>query len=193
MVGTEMLIKKLSDIPSSEITTKSLYLNRRQLIAGAAMAGAAVIAGLGLREVGAPSLVAGANTKIDGLQKSPFSTTEKQTPYKDVTNYNNFYEFSTDKYGPAGLAKDFKTRPWTVSIEGLLKKKQTLDVDTIIKMAAPEERIYRHRCVEGWSIVVPWIGFPLSVLINRVEPEPKAKFVKFTTIYEPKQMPGQRE
>lgn len=187
-----MLIKKSSDIPSSELTSKSLYLNRRQLIAGAAAAGAVAVAGFSLRELGTPSLVATANAKIDGLQKSPFSTTEKQTPYKDVTNYNNFYEFSTDKYEPAGLAKDFKTRPWTVTVDGLVKKKQQLDVDAIIKMAAPEERIYRHRCVEGWSIVVPWVGFSLSELIKRAEPLGKATFVEFTTLYDPKQMPGQR-
>lgn len=187
-----MLIKKSSDIPSSEITPKSVYLNRRRFLAGAAVAGAAAVAGLGLRELGTPSLVAGANTKIDGLQKSPFSTTEKQTPYKDVTNYNNFFEFSTDKYEPAGLAKNFKTRPWTVTIDGLVAKKQQLDVDAILKMAAPEERIYRHRCVEGWSIVVPWIGFSLSELIKRAQPLGKAKFVEFTTLFDPKQMPGQR-
>jgi methionine sulfoxide reductase catalytic subunit len=140
-----MLIKKSSDILSSEITSKSVYLNRRRFIAGAAMAGAAAVAGLALKEVGSPSLVTEANAKIDGLQKSPFSTMEKQTPYKDVTNYNNFYEFSTDKYEPAGLAKDFRTRPWTVTIDGLVKKKQQLDVDAIMKMAAPEERVYRHR------------------------------------------------
>ena len=133
-----------------------------------------------------------ANAKIDGVKKSPFSTTEKETPYKDVTNYNNFYEFSTDKYEPAEAAKNFKTRPWTVTIDGDVKKKQELDVDTIMKMAAPEERIYRHRCVEGWSIVVPWIGFSLSELIKRADPLPKAKFVEFTTLYDPKQMPGQR-
>jgi sulfoxide reductase catalytic subunit YedY len=187
-----MLIKKPSDIRSSEITPKSVYVNRRQFIAGAALAGAAAAAGFGFRELGSPSLVAGANTRIDGLQKSPFSTTEKQTPYKDVTNYNNFYEFSTDKYEPAGLAKNFKTRPWTVTIDGLVSKKQQLDVDAIMKMATPEERIYRHRCVEGWSIVVPWVGFSLSELIKRAEPLGKAKFVEFTTLLDPKQMPGQR-
>ncbi|MBI3645579.1 MAG: protein-methionine-sulfoxide reductase catalytic subunit MsrP [Acidobacteriales bacterium] len=187
-----MLIKRPSDNPSSDITPKDIYLNRRQFIAGAAVAGAAAVTGLGLREVAEPSLVAEANAKIDGLQKSPFSSTEKQTPYKDVSNYNNFYEFSTDKYEPAGLAKNFKPRPWTVTIDGLVKKKQELDVDAILKMAAPEERIYRHRCVEGWSIVVPWIGFSLSELIKRAEPLGKAKFVEFTTLYDPKQMPGQR-
>jgi len=187
-----MLIRKTAGIPSSEITPKETYLNRRKFLAGAALAGAAAVAGVGFRQLAEPTLTAQAGAKIDGLQKSPFSTTEKQTPYKDVTNYNNFYEFSTDKYEPAGLAKDFKTRPWTVTIDGLVKKKQVLDVDAIIKMAAPEERIYRHRCVEGWSIVVPWVGFSLSELVKRAEPLGNAKFVEFTTLYDPKQMPGQR-
>ncbi len=188
-----MLIKKAVDIPSSEITPKRLYLNRRRFLAGASLAGAAAVAaGMGLREMASPSSIVQANTKIDGLQKSPFSTSETITPYKDVTNYNNYYEFSTDKYEPAGLAKNFKTRPWAVTIDGAVKKKQVLDVDTIIKMAAPEERIYRHRCVEGWSIVVPWIGFSLSELIKRADPLPKAKFVEFTTLFDLQQMPGQR-
>src|SRR5271157_3883030 len=141
-----MLIKKPDGILSSEITPQATYLNRRNFLAGAAIAGAAAFA---FRDLATPSLIVDANTKIDGLQKSPFSTTEKETPYKDVTNYNNFYEFSTDKYEPAELARNFKPRPWTVTIDGEVRKKQVLDVDAIIKMAAPEERIYRHRCVEG--------------------------------------------
>jgi methionine sulfoxide reductase catalytic subunit len=187
-----MLIKKPDAIPSSEITPQSTYLNRRTFLTGAAIASATAVTGVAFRDLAVPSLTTQANAKIDGLQKSPFSTTEKETPYKDVTNYNNFYEFSTDKYEPAGLAKNFKTRPWTVTIDGDVKKKQVLDVDAIIKMAAPEERIYRHRCVEGWSIVVPWVGFSLSELITRADPLPKAKYVEFTTLYDPKQMPGQR-
>ncbi|HWY52849.1 MAG TPA: protein-methionine-sulfoxide reductase catalytic subunit MsrP [Terriglobales bacterium] len=187
-----MLIKKSVDIPSSDITSKNLYLNRRKFLAGTALAGAAVATGFGFREFASPSMTAQANAKIDGTKKSSFSTNETITPYKDVTNYNNYYEFSTDKYEPAGLAKDFKTRPWTVTIDGEVEKKQVLDVDTIIKMATPEERIYRHRCVEGWSIVVPWVGFSLSELINKAKPTSKAKFVEFTTIEDPKQMPGQR-
>jgi methionine sulfoxide reductase catalytic subunit len=187
-----MLIKKPDAIPSSEITPKTTYLNRRNFLAGATIAGAAAVTGVAFRDLVIPSLTAQANAKIDGLQKSPFSATEKETPYKDVTNYNNFYEFSTDKYEPAGLAKNFKTRPWTVTIDGDVKKKQVLDVDAIVKMATPEERIYRHRCVEGWSIVVPWVGFSLSELIKRADPLPKAKYVEFTTLYDPKQMPGQR-
>ena len=137
-----MLLGKPAPIPSSEITSKSAYLNRRSFLTAAAIAGAAAIARIAFRDLADPTLTVQADVKIDGLQKSPFSTTEKETPYKDVTNYNNFYEFSTDKYEPAGLAKNFKTRPWTVTIDGLVKKKQVLDVDTIIKMAAPEERIY---------------------------------------------------
>ena len=182
-----MLIKKAGDILSSEITPKSLYVNRRKFLAGAALAGAGAVAG----QLWSPE-EAWANDKIDGIQKSSFSTTEKITPYKDVSNYNNYYEFSTDKYEVAGLAKDFKTRPWKVTVDGLVSKKQELDVDSIIKMATPEERIYRHRCVEGWSIVVPWVGFSLSELIKRAQPLGKAKFVQFTTLMDPGRMPGQR-
>ncbi len=187
-----MLIKKTEHIRSSEITPRNLYLNRRKFLSGAAVAGAAVATGFGLREVVSPSLTASAGTKIDGIQKSPLSTTETITPSRDVTNYNNYYEFSTDKDGPAKLAQNFRTHPWKVKIEGQVEKKQELDVDAIIKMAPPEERIYRHRCVEGWSIVVPWVGFSLSELIKRVNPTSKAKFVEFTTLLDPGQMPGQR-
>src|SRR6267378_585819 len=185
-----MLIRKPAAIPSSEITPKSTYLNRRNFLAGATIAGAAALTGVAFRDLVAPPLTARANTKIDGLQKSPFSTTEKQTPYKDITTYNNFYEFSTEKDGPADLAKNFRTRPWTVTIDGDVKKKQVLDVDTIIKMAAPEERIYRHRCVEGWSIVVPWVGFSLSELIKRAEPLPKAKVCGLHHPLQSKTKPG---
>jgi methionine sulfoxide reductase catalytic subunit len=187
-----MLIRKSGETRSSEITPKDKFLNRRRFLAGAALTGAAALAGVAFGELAEPSLSVEADAKIDGLEKSPFSTTEKQTPYKDITNYNNFYEFSTDKYEPAQLARNFKTRPWTVTIDGLVKKKQEIDVDTIMKWAVPEERIYRHRCVEGWSIVVPWVGFSLSELIKRAEPLGKASFVEFTTLYDPKQMPGQR-
>jgi sulfoxide reductase catalytic subunit YedY len=187
-----MFIKKAADILSSEITPQNVYLNRRTFLAGATAAGAAVAAGVGLRRMVSPGTAAQAGNKIDGIRKSGLSTTETVTPFKDVSNYNNYYEFSTDKYQPAALAKNFRTRPWKVTIDGLVQKKQVLDVDAIIKMAAPEERIYRHRCVEGWSIVVPWIGFSLSELIKRADPLGKAKFVEFTTLEDPSQMPGQR-
>jgi methionine sulfoxide reductase catalytic subunit len=187
-----MLIKKAFDTRSSEITSKSLYLNRRKFLTGAAIAGTAAATGFGLGEIVAPSTAALAGNKIDGIKKSPLSTTETVTAYKDVTNYNNYYEFSTEKDEPAKLSKNFRTRPWKVKIDGLVDKKQELDVDTIIKMAPAEERIYRHRCVEGWSIVVPWVGFSLSELIKRVNPTSKAKFVEFTTILDKTQMPGQQ-
>jgi methionine sulfoxide reductase catalytic subunit len=187
-----MLIKKAADIRSSEITPKSLYLNRRSFLAGAALAGTAAAAGFRLRKVVSPSEAVLAGNKINGIQKSPFSTSETITAYKDVTHYNNYYEFGTEKQEPAELAKNFRTRPWKVKIDGAVEKKQELDVDAIIKMAAPEERIYRHRCVEGWSIVVPWIGFSLSELIKRANPTGKAKFVEFTTLLDMSQMPGQQ-
>lgn len=187
-----MLFRKKSDIPSSEITSQSLYLNRRNFLAGAAL-GAAALAGAGVTDLlGSSPSPDPDGTKISGIQKSKFSTSETVTPFKDVTNYNNYYEFSTDKYEPAGLSRSFRTRPWKVTIDGLVAKKQTLDLDSIVKLASPEERIYRHRCVEGWSIVVPWIGFSLSTLIKRANPLAKANFVQFTTLYDPSQMPGQR-
>jgi methionine sulfoxide reductase catalytic subunit len=187
-----MLIKKAEDIRSSEITPRSVYLNRRRFLAGAAMAGVAAATGVGLRELIRPSMAALAGNKIDGIKKSPLSTTEAITPFKDVSTYNNYYEFSTEKDEPAKMATKFRTRPWKVKIEGLVDKKQELDVDTIIKMAPAEERIYRHRCVEGWSIVVPWVGFSLSELIKRANPTSKAKFVEFTTLLDMGQMPGQQ-
>jgi sulfoxide reductase catalytic subunit YedY len=171
-----MLSKNASDIPRSEITPKSIYVNRRKFLTGA---GIALLAGRRL-------LIAG--TKLSVALKSPFSTTEKQTPYKDVTHYNNFYEFGTAKEQPAELAKNFKTSPWSVSVEGEVSKPRTYDLASLMKLAPLEERVYRHRCVEGWSIVVPWIGFPLNALIQQVEPTPKAKFVAFQSLYDPKQM-----
>ena len=187
-----MLIKKADGIRSSEITPKSLYLNRRKFLAGVAAAGAAAATAAGVREIFSPSATVHAGNKINGVQKSPFSTTETITPYKDVTHYNNYYEFGTEKTDPAEEAKNFRTRPWKVKIDGLVEKKQELDIDTILKMATPEERIYRHRCVEAWSIVVPWVGFSLSELIKRVKPTSQAKFVEFTTLLDMNQMPGTR-
>jgi len=186
-----LLIKKSNEIQSSEITSRDLYLNRRKFLAGVGM-GAIAAASLGMKELLSPSARACATEKINDIHKSAFSTSEKITSINDVTHYNNYYEFSTNKQEPAELAKNFKTRPWTVTIDGAVPKKQKWDFDTILKFAPPEERIYRHRCVEGWSIVVPWIGFSLSELIKRAEPLGKAKYVEFTSIYDPGQMPGQR-
>src|SRR2546425_4804570 len=186
-----MLIKKAADIRSSEITSNSLYLNRRKFLAGTAIAGAAALGGSAISRLFSPSTIAQANAKIDGIQKNSFSTAEKITPFKDISNYNNYYEFSTDKYEPAGLARNFRTRPWTVKVEGLVKKPLTLDIDSILKSNPLEERIYRHRCVEGWSMVMPWVGFPLGNFVKQCEPLGKAKYVEFTTILAPDQMPGQ--
>lgn len=186
-----MLIRKSVEIPSSEITPRDLYLNRRKFLAGLGLSTAASAA-IGLNELLRPARQASATDKIIGLQKSQFSVSEKITPIDYVTHYNNYYEFSTEKEEPAELAKNFKTRPWTVSVEGLVPKKQKWDIDSLMKFAPAEERIYRHRCVEGWSIVVPWIGFSLSEVIKRAQPLGKAKFVEFTSIYDPAQMIGQR-
>jgi methionine sulfoxide reductase catalytic subunit len=187
-----MLIKNQSDLRYSDITPPKVYLNRRQFLAtAAAAAGTAALAASPIRKWAAPQSAYAAGTNLGPLVKSPYSTTdEKQSTYQDVTNYNNYYEFSTDKYAVAGLAKNFKTRPWTVSVEGEVAKPQKFDIDSLLKFAPLEERIYRHRCVEGWSIVVPWIGFPLSALINKVQPTSKAQFVQFFSDLDPRQMPG---
>jgi sulfoxide reductase catalytic subunit YedY len=185
-----MLIKskKPSDIASSQITPKWLYVNRRKFIAGAAMAAVGAV-GYKAFELVSPSESAEAGTKLQ-YSKSQYSTSEPQTPYKDITTYNNFYEFSTDKSGPSELAGKFQPRPWTVSIEGEVAKPKQIDIDSLMKLAPLEERIYRHRCVEGWSIVVPWIGFPLKALIDAAQPKSTAKFVQFETVNRPSQMPG---
>ncbi|HXB22060.1 MAG TPA: protein-methionine-sulfoxide reductase catalytic subunit MsrP [Candidatus Solibacter sp.] len=187
-----MLIKKPSDIPSSEITSKSTYMNRRKFITGAAVTGAALAAGFYLRNSGSAAETVEANAKLSGIIKSPFSTTEKPNSFKDITTYNNYYEFSTEKDEPNGLSANFRTRPWTVSIEGSVAKPKKLDIDTIMKLAPLEERIYRHRCVEAWSMVIPWVGIPLNALIKQAEPLGKVKFVAFETILAPDQMPNQK-
>jgi methionine sulfoxide reductase catalytic subunit len=167
------------ELPYSSVTPKSVYFTRRRFLAGAS-----AVLGLG-------SGISFANTKLNA-GKSPFSTTEKPTPYQDVTSYNNFYEFGTGKGDPVRNAKNFRTTPWTVSIEGAVAKPQVLDLDMLLKVAPLEERIYRHRCVEAWSIVVPWIGFPLSALIKLANPLSNAKYVAFQSLYDPKQMPEGR-
>jgi len=185
-----MLIKKPSDIRSSEITPQSVYLNRRKFLAGAAAVGAIGLAGRAAAELFAPAGVAADGTKLNVTVKSPFSTTEKLTSLEDITHYNNYYEFGTDKYSPAKLAQALKTRPWKVKVDGEVAKPRTYDIDELLKLAPMEERIYRHRCVEGWSIVVPWNGYPLSVLINQVQPTSKANYVAFFTEMDRDTMPG---
>jgi sulfoxide reductase catalytic subunit YedY len=185
-----MLIKKTADIPSSEITPKEIYLNRRKFMQELGTAGAALVAGLGSTGI-ADSAVAG--TKLQ-FRKSELSTQGEQlTPLKDITGYNNFYEFGVDKEDPAAHAGKLRTSPWTVSIEGHVKSSRKYDVDSIVKMhPSLEERVYRLRCVEAWSMVIPWIGIPLNSVIKAVEPTSKARYVAFETLYDPSQMPGQR-
>jgi methionine sulfoxide reductase catalytic subunit len=176
-----MIIRKPTDLPYSQVTPKQEYLNRRRFLA----AGSAALGALAL-----PSRArAGALT---GYTKGPFNTDEKPTPLDAVTHYNNYYEFGTGKDEPADYAKNFRTSPWQVKVDGDVAKPKMLDLDAIMKIAPLEERIYRHRCVEAWSIVVPWIGFPLSALLKQVEPTSKAKYVAFETYYDPKQMPKGR-
>ncbi|HWP84348.1 MAG TPA: protein-methionine-sulfoxide reductase catalytic subunit MsrP [Terriglobia bacterium] len=184
-----MLIKKPADIAYSQVTPKDAYLNRRRFLQGTA-AGAALLAGGSLWDAAAPAAEAQnpAARKLTGLKKSPYSTDEKLNSYDDITHYNNFYEFGTGKEQPADLAQKLQTSPWTVVVGGAVAKPKTFDIDEIMKLAPLEERIYRLRCVEAWSMVVPWIGFSLSELIRRVEPTSKAKFVAFESYYNPKIM-----
>ena len=186
-----MLIRNAPDIKSSEITDKSLYLSRRKFL----LAGSASLASLAAGA--APAWLSGvdeayAGTKLPGVQKSRLSTGEPLNSFKDITTYNNFYEFGTDKDDPAQYAKTLVTRPWTVAVEGEVKRPKIYGIDELMKLSPLEERIYRLRCVEAWSMVIPWVGFPLSALIKRVEPTSKAKYVEFLTLHDPKQMPGQR-
>jgi sulfoxide reductase catalytic subunit YedY len=185
-----MLIKSKPDILPSEITPQALYLRRRQFIGAAGVLGA--LAGLATIGVLAAPKGAGAGMKLATVRKSGFSTTEEMTPYEDVTTYNNYYEFGTDKDDPSANAHTLKTRPWTVAVEGEVKRPKVYDIDELLKLAPLEERIYRMRCVEGWSMVIPWVGYPLNELIKRVEPTGKAKYVEFVTAADPEQMPGVR-
>ena len=178
--------KKISDVKGSEITPKSVFINRRHFIKSATIAG--LIPGFFPRD----TLGTEKKNKIDNFKTSPYSTTQEPTPYNLVTTYNNFYEFGTSKEMPARTAKNFQTKPWTVSIEGEVGKPGLYDFDELIRHHQLEERIYRFRCVEAWSMIVPWIGIPLADIIKRLEPTSRAKFVAFETLYDPERMPGQR-
>jgi sulfoxide reductase catalytic subunit YedY len=179
-----MLISRRSDIASSEITPRSVYFNRRALIAaGAALSAAALV----------PRWGGAAEAATLNAAKSPLSTTDEPlTPLKDVTHYNNYYEFGTDKEDPGRRAHTLTTKPWTVRIDGLAAKPGTFDIDDLFFQSALEERIYRMRCVEGWSMVIPWIGVPLAAVLKRIEPQGSAKYVAFETVVRPAEMPGQR-
>lgn len=181
----EILIRKPTDLTLADITPKSVYLNRRKFMRGLGLAGLASLTGKGLLDLTFPAAAA---IKL-ATTKSPFSTTEKMNTIDEVTHYNNFYEFGVDKDQPAKNAQHFVTSPWTVSVSGEVAKPRKFSIEEILKLAPLEERIYRHRCVEGWSIVVPWIGFSFSVLANLVQPTAKARFVAFESYYDPSQMP----
>jgi sulfoxide reductase catalytic subunit YedY len=185
-----MLIKRPDDIKPSEITDETIYHQRRRFLKTSAHTTLTALAGIHL--VGLVPNEALAALKWSTIAPSPLSTDEKKTDFQDVTSYNNFYEFSTDKEAPARLAKNFKTSPWTVSVEGEINKPASYQLEDFVKPHQLEERIYRHRCVEAWSMVIPWVGIPLRDVIKRFEPTSKAKYVEFTTLYDPEQMPGQR-
>jgi methionine sulfoxide reductase catalytic subunit len=183
-----MPMRSNTDLPSSEITPERHYLDRRAFLAAAGAIGAGAIAGALPSVAGAQQ---GDEPKAAG---KPFGLQpdDKPTPWEDVTTYNNFYEFGTDKGDPSQNAKNFKTKPWTVRVDGLVSKPADYQLEDFLKPSVVEDRIYRHRCVEAWSMVIPWRGIPLADVIKRAAPNAKAKFVEFTTLMDPKQMPGER-
>jgi sulfoxide reductase catalytic subunit YedY len=188
-----MLVKKASDIPSSEITDKKLYLRRREFIQAATLG--AVGAAAGSIGLGSAEAATWPRVKIPNVVKasSPaFTIADKPNSYQDITTYNNYYEFGTDPGDPSQNAGSLKTKPWTVKIDGMVGKPGDYHLEDLIKPYALEDRVYRHRCVERWSLVIPWVGFPLASLLKTVEPTSAAKFVEFTTLLDPRQMPGQR-
>jgi len=197
-----MLAKKAPGIKSSEVTPRKLYLNRREFIAGsAALAAYAAANPLFSRSLvikrqdasAAASAAPQVPQKPAVAKRGEFTLPdERNTPHADATGYTNFYEFSTAKRDPTVLARNFRTRPWVLSVEGLVKAPRSFAIDDLIRLFPLEERIYRWRCVEGWSMVIPWIGFPLAEFIKKCEPSPSAKFVEFTTLFDPEQMPFQK-
>ena len=187
-----MLIGKPSEIPSSEITSKDAYqdymnerrLERRSFLRGAAATGAAALGAGRLAEVLSPRTAAHADTKLQTV-KSPLTTTgETLTSFEDITHYNNFYEFGVDKGDPAKNAGGLPTRPWTVKVEGKVAKPLTFDIDALLKLRPLEDRVYRHRCVEAWSMVIPWVGYSLSEFIKLCNPLPSAKYVQFLSYFD---------
>ena len=187
-----MLIKRADDIRSSEITDKKLYLSRREFLQAASGTAAAAVGLLGSEALLHAATPAPHGRKLENVKKGAFSTDEKPNKWEDITTYNNYYELGTDKDSPAMLARNLKPEPWTVTVDGECNKKGTMSFEDVLKGQTLEDRIYRHRCVERWSMVIPWVGFPLSDFIKKCEPTAKARYVEFTTLYDPKQMPGVR-
>lgn len=192
-------MKQPSEIKSSEITPERVYFNRRLFICGAVLAGSVTATALLYRKLNPAAVAVEERAKIAGLVTPPtdeamrkgFRTDEALNSLEDISNYNNFYEFSTEKRSVAAAAREFVTRPWTVEVGGLVNKPKTFDIDDLLKLAPQEERIYRLRCVEGWSMVIPWVGFSLNALLKQVDPLSTAKYVAFQTLLDPKRMPNQ--
>ncbi len=193
-------MKEPDKIPASEITPLSLYINRRTFMRAGILGASVLATGAVYRRLNRRPNTAVVTRKIDGLVASPapsagasaFRVSDQTTPLRDITNYNNFYEFSTSKEGVAGAAAGFQTAGWQVSVGGRVGKPGVFGLDDVLKISPPEERVYRMRCVEGWSMVIPWVGFSLSKLLQRVEPLSDAKYVAFETLLDPKRMPGQK-
>jgi methionine sulfoxide reductase catalytic subunit len=179
-----MLIRRAPRFAASEITDPTLYLSRRELMSGAA---AALVLSPGLASAAAPALAPLAATR-----NAAFSVTDTPTKVDAATTYNNFYEFGVNKDDPSRLGHTLRPRPWTVQVDGFVNKPKTFDIDELIKLFPLEERVYSLRCVEAWSMVIPWIGFPLASVLKRVEPTGQAKFVEFTTLLDPNQFPAQK-
>lgn len=183
-------IRKPWDLKASAITDESIYRQRRRFLqASAAMTGAALLPGMLAPRAAVAATLPPA---LEGIAKSPLSTDEEPNGWEEVTSYNNFYEFGTGKGDPARNADSLQTTPWTVTVDGEVNRPGRYALDDLLKGLALEERIYRLRCVEAWSMVIPWVGVPLASILKRYEPTSKAKFVEFTTLLDPQQMPGQR-
>ena len=187
-------------IPRSEITDPAVYFSRRRFMQAGIVAATAVATGLVYRKLNPMGSGTVKTTALEGLTKpagaaaeaAGYLATDAETPFQDITHYNNFYEFSTDKEGVAPAAAKFDTAGWQVSVEGLVHQPRVFDLDDLLQISPPEERVYRMRCVEAWSMVIPWAGFPLSRLLDRVQPMGSAKYVAFETLLDPKRMPGQK-
>jgi len=180
-----MLIRKAQGLKHSDVTPYAVYLSRRSFMLGAGALALAARVG----EAAAPST----GTALKATPNATYHLEDAPTPLKDVTSYNNFYEFGMNKDDPERLAGTLRPRPWTVKVDGLCAKPRSFQIDEILTMAPLEERVYSLRCVEGWSMVIPWIGFPLATLLKRVEPTSQAKYVEFTTLLDPEQFPGQKK
>ncbi|MCP5476097.1 MAG: protein-methionine-sulfoxide reductase catalytic subunit MsrP [Rhodanobacteraceae bacterium] len=185
-----MLIRRPPPMAASEITPEGVYRRRRELLGLLGMGSLGLLAGCGSADSGATTAAADATPKAP---LGPFDTNEAQTSFEQASTYNNYYEFGTDKSDPAKNAKNFKPRPWTVEVSGLAERTGTFDLDDLVKPAFREERVYRMRCVEAWSMVIPWLGVPLAKVIEALKPTSAARYVAFETLYDPARMPGQRQ